>query len=218
MVAAFQYAVRYWRKVVYQAGGQAFATIGWHHPRNAILPLVVALLAAAWVGYETHDLEGFKSRAMIATASFGTLIAFFVLAFIWQMIATPPRLEAKRTEDFTTEMNGLKLKVESLAKSQSGPAQPSEAEKRLAIVHGHLRAHALNGRQVEDQDEMTAWMASAEDRVRGLVPKMVPRLYKAYPQPHRDAPELSRHDLLGLQKAIASLEVIDGTITADDLP
>jgi hypothetical protein len=221
MRAALAYAVGYWKNVSWVAFCRACAAIGWNHPRNAILPLAVSLVSAGWVGYEQHDYSGFITRAMIAGAAFATFIAFGVLAFIYQMIATPPRIDAEKAIAHSKEYEPLKAQIaelsQTLASVKTGPTQPSPIDRRFEYVRSELQKHADSGSAVEIKADMVAWMQAAETLIRGLAPRQYDKLWRAYPS-GADAEEiLSSQEIAALHRSIASLKVIAGNLSASDL-
>jgi hypothetical protein len=218
--AAFKYALRYWWNVVWVAGGNAFAAIGWNHPRNAFLPVIVAIAAAALVGYEQHDLNGFATRAMIAVAGFLTFIAFGVLAFIWQMVATPPRLDAQKALEHKKDYDSLKEEISGLSRAIAGvsasPSSPSEQERKAAHARNTLTQHAGKGDGIEIKGDMVGWMNAADSLVKGLAPRHSGKLWRGYPSGSDPDEILSAGEIDNLQRSIASLHVIVGAITEAD--
>ena len=61
-------AMRYWWRIVRIAAGRACETIGWHHPRNAIIPSLTTVSAAVLVWYVNRDADALEGRLMIAGA------------------------------------------------------------------------------------------------------------------------------------------------------
>jgi hypothetical protein len=95
----------------------------------------------------------------------------------------------------------------------------SEISKRLDIVRARLCEQAKYGRDVNTVGEMTAWMSATQDLVRGLFKTTIAnKLHSGFPAgAHRDDRPLSASERASLQKSMASLRVIEGTLKADDL-
>jgi hypothetical protein len=175
----------------------------WRVIKEAAVSLSVGYVIFPLFGSADSSSDFAVEKLLVVPA---TLAVMMLVHALWSWVSGPRRLFYQQSE-----------RLAELTKSEA-ISKAAAKNEQLGIVHTHLRDLINRCDELADQHEMAARIVEAEDLIRGLIPTFLPRLVRAWPQQHALSPASTLQDEVGFGRFIASLKVIDGTITVDDLP